>query len=105
MAYSNPTNRDYISKIAEQIGETHIDDTTRRLQVKVKKATKVHINEDWGTYPIISSPRGVAVIMKIFQTEILNDMVAKLTLKILKISANNWISKLRPTRILIEKKL
>ncbi len=63
MAYSNPTDTDYISSIAEQICQTHLDDTVTPLHVSVKKATKVYIDDKWGTYPMLSSPKGLAVII------------------------------------------
>ena len=59
MAYSNA---DSTSTIEEQLRQTHIDGPSSRLQVKVKKAREVKLNEEWGTYPMNSTPRGLAVI-------------------------------------------
>ncbi len=33
------------------------------LQVKVKKATEVYFDEEMGTYPLKSSPKGLSVII------------------------------------------
>ncbi len=61
MAYSKPTNRDYFTQIAEQMKKYHL--ARRRLEVNVKKAKKVHLDEKWTTYPMTTSPKGVAVII------------------------------------------
>ncbi len=63
MAYRRTTNRDNFSSSSEQLSQTDIDDIIRKLQVKVKKATNVHSDENGGTFPMKSSPRGLAVII------------------------------------------
>ncbi len=40
-----------------------MDHTSRRLEVKVKKAINIHYDEVWETYPMGSLPRGIAVII------------------------------------------
>ncbi len=63
MTSNQSTNMDSTLPREEQRGQIQIDDTTRRFQVQVTRAQRFHVDEEWGTYPMKSKPRGLAVIL------------------------------------------
>ena len=63
MTSNNSPNIDRTSMVAEQIRQTHNEGTLGPLQVQVEQATKLHVDKEWGTYTMNSTPRGLAVIL------------------------------------------
>ena len=62
MAYSQSTNTDSLSDIAEQINQILNDGPKEQLDIRVKPATETYFEKDWDNYPMKTSPRGLAVI-------------------------------------------
>ncbi len=63
MASRQYTNEDSTAQIEDQIYQTHISDPSSQLNIKVKKSREFKFDKDWGIYPMLSNPKGLALII------------------------------------------